>query len=319
MTTIRDIAKLSGVSVATVSRILNNSGKVSQETRAIVEKVISETGYHPNQVARTLYHKKSKMIGIIIPDLSNNFYTKIIDGIQELLQSNGYSALISFGAKSDTSKYLQFIKNFEDNNIDGIISSSFDVPSDLRINCPLVIYDSADIQDDFIRVCSDNKKGGRISADMISKKADRVLIQHWPLTLPTVCERIEATVNELKNLGIAYVLQEVSELNPAHVAQELFAKTLDFDAIITVNDIYAAEIIREAQKKNLHIPDDFQLVGYDNNILCEYTTPTISTIDQQPEKIGYYAAKSLLSLINGEKSSDNIIVDVVPIKRKTTK
>ncbi|MEB3363025.1 substrate-binding domain-containing protein [Lactobacillus sp. R2/2] len=87
---------------------------------------------------------------------------------------------------------------------------------------------------------------------------------------------------------------------------------------MTVNDIYAAEIIKEAQRRNLKIPADFQLIGYDNNVLCEYTTPTISTIDQQPKLIGQTAARRLLDLINGKKSSQNSIINVIPIKRNST-
>ena len=91
MTTIRDIAKLANVSVATVSRIINNSGKVSKDTREKVNQIINETNYHPNQVARTLYQKRSKMIGIIIPFIENVFYARIINGVQSVLQPAGYT------------------------------------------------------------------------------------------------------------------------------------------------------------------------------------------------------------------------------------
>lgn len=107
MSTIRDIAKLAGVSVATVSRIINHSGKVSLKTRNKVEKIIQETHYQPNQVARTLYQKTSKMIGIIIPDLNNRFYAQIVDGIQKVIQKAGYTALISFGTNSDEKNIIK--------------------------------------------------------------------------------------------------------------------------------------------------------------------------------------------------------------------
>ena len=136
MTTIRDIAKLSGVSVATVSRIINHSGKVSETTKQKVEKIISQTHYQPNQVARTLYQKKSKMIGIIIPDLNNRFYAQIIDGIQEVIQKEGYTALISFSTNSDVKKYQNAIINFENNNVDGIITSAFTIPPNFHLNTP---------------------------------------------------------------------------------------------------------------------------------------------------------------------------------------
>ena len=318
MTTIRDIAKLSGVSVATVSRIINHCGKVSETTKQKVEKIISQTHYQPNQVARTLYQKKSKMIGIIIPDLNNRFYAQIIDGIQEVIQKEGYTALISFSTNSDVKKYQNAIINFENNNVDGIITSAFTIPPNFHLNTPLVMYDSANINDDIVRIVSNNTKGGKESIKLLSKKIEKVLIQHWPLSLPTIRERIEAMTAEASKLKIDYLLEETPENNPYISAQSALNKSNQFDAIITVNDLYAAEIIKEAKRRNLKIPDDFQLVGYDNNILCGYTSPTISTIDQKPKLIGQTAAHRLLDLMSGNNSTRNSIIDVLPIKRDST-
>lgn len=318
MSTIKDVAKLAGVSVATVSRIINDSPNVSPATRKKVERVIKEINYQPNQVARTLYQKKSRMIGIIIPDLNNRFYAQIIDGIQSILQKKGYSALISFSANSNKKNYLNFINEFQKNNIDGIITAAFDMPATLNLATPLVMYDSANIDDNVARIVSDNIKGGKDCISLLQNQATRVMIQHWPLKLPTVRERVESLVNELNKLNIPYILKKVSETDPEKAAQEVLKKSNRFDAVIAVNDIYAAEIIKEAQRRNLKIPADFQLIGYDNNVLCEYTTPTISTIDQQPKLIGQTAARRLLDLINGKKSSQNSIINVIPIKRNST-
>lgn len=318
MTTIRDIAKLAGVSVATVSRIINNSDKVKKETRNKVEQVIKVTHYHPNQVARTLYQKKSKMIGIIVPDLNNGFYAQIIDGIQKVLQGEKYSALISFSASSNQKKYLEFIRNFVTNNVDGIITSAFTIPTNFKIKTPLIMYDSANIQDKTVRIASDNIKGGRESVKLLNGRAKKVLIQHWSLGLPTVRERVESIINELNKQGISYILDQVSETNSYEAAQQVLNKVDQFDAVIAINDYYAAEIIKEAKRRGLQIPQDFQLVGYDNNILCEYTSPTISTIDQQPQLIGKTAANRLLKLIQGNKSTKNSLINVIPIKREST-
>lgn len=319
MPTIRDIAKLAGVSVATVSRIINKSGKVSSTTKSKVEKIIHDTHYQPNQVARTLYQKRSKMIGIIIPDLNNRFYAQIIDGIQAIIQKQGYTALISFSAGSDSSKYCQLINNFENNNVDGIISSAFTVDNNFQLNTPFVMYDSANIPDQIIRIASDNMKGGKDSVDLLGGNVKKVLIQHWPLNLPTIRERIEAIINELNTLNISYILEQASETNPQEAAISALNQSNKFDAIITVNDLYAAEIIKEAKRRNKKIPQDFQLVGYDNNILCEYTDPTLSTIDQQPVLIGKAAAQRLLDVISGNKSNKNSIINVIQIKRNSTK
>lgn len=317
--TIRDIAKLANVSVATVSRIINNSGKVSDKTRLKVNKIIEETNYHPNQVARTLYQKRSKMIGIIIPFAENIFYSRIINGIQSVLQPAGYTCLISFSVGSNNKKYQAAINNFLQNNIDGIISSAFEMNENI-CRIPLVMYDSANISDDIIRIASDNAKGGKESVKLISTAKRAVLIQHLPLSLPTVKERGTSIINELKKRHLTYTLQEISEHDTYKlVAEKALHNIQTYDAIITINDIYAAHILKLARKMNLRVPADFQLVGYDNTEMSELTSPTLSTIDQQPELIGKTAAKRLLALIDGKSSTENSVIDIKTVKRESTK
>lgn len=316
MTTIRDIAKLADVSTATVSRIINNSGKVKSETRAKVEQIIKDNDYHPNQVARSLYQKKSKMIGIIVPDLTNAFYAKIIDGIQDVLQEKEYSILISFSAGADVNKYNQFINEFQQNNIDGIISSAFLTTEKPKL--PLIMYDSANINDQIIRIASDNIKGGKECASLLQKNVKSVFIQHYSLELPTVRERLSAITQTLNERKINYQLFEIKDVDIEQAAKDALNELDGHDAVIAVNDMYAAAIVKEARQRKLRIPEDFQLVGYDNNDLSGYTDPTISTIDQQPYLIGKTAAKRLLDLLNGDKSTENSIIDIKTIKREST-
>ena len=320
MTTIRDIAKLANVSVATVSRIINNSGKVSKDTREKVNQIINETNYHPNQVARTLYKKRSKMIGIIIPFIENVFYARIINGVQSVLQPAGYTCLVSFGVGSDNQKYQNAINGFLQNNIDGIISSAFDLHEN-PYHIPLVIYDSANIDDNIVRIASNNIKGGTEIVNLIShNQLKKVLIQHLPLKLPTVNERVSSIIDELNKKQLNYALQEINESDTYNIGAKKALKNIqNYDAIITVNDIYAAHILKLAKKQKLNVPEDFQVVGYDNNELSEFTTPTLSTIDQQPELIGKTAAKRLLKMINGEKSTKNSLIDIKVVKRESTK
>lgn len=316
--TIRDIAKLANVSVATVSRIINNSGKVSEETRNKVIKIIKENNYQPNQVARTLYQKRSKMIGIIVPTIDNVFYARIINGIQSVLQASGYTCLVYSGVGSSNTKYHKAINSFLQNNIDGIICSAFDLHEN-PYKIPLIMYDSANINDEIVRIVSNNVKGGKESVNLISHVTKKVLVQHLPLKLATVRERVSSIIRELNSRKLTYTLQEIDEkVGYDIVAKQALKNIHNYHAIITVNDIYAAHILKIAKKQNLKIPEDFQLVGYDNNDLTEFTTPTLSTIDQQPELIGQKSAKRLLQLINGEKSTENSLIDIKVMNREST-
>ncbi len=259
------------------------------------------------------------MIGIIIPFAENIFYSRIINGIQSVLQPAGYTCLISFSVGSNNKKYQAAINNFLQNNIDGIISSAFEMNENI-CRIPLVMYDSANISDDIIRIASDNAKGGKESVKLISTAKRAVLIQHLPLSLPTVKERVTSIINELKKRHLTYTLQEISEHDTYKlVAEKALHNIQTYDAIITINDIYAAHILKLARKMNLRVPADFQLVGYDNTEMSELTSPTLSTIDQQPELIGKTAAKRLLALIDGKSSTENSVIDIKTVKRESTK
>ncbi|MDK6803713.1 LacI family DNA-binding transcriptional regulator [Lactobacillus mulieris] len=316
--TIKEIAKLAGVSTATVSRIINNSGKVKEETRIKVQSIINQHNYHPNQVARTLFKKKSNIIGIIVPDLSNMFYSKIIEGIQQIIDSTDYSLMISFSAGADDKKYIDFIQKFQQENVDGIITSAFNEQYANKIKTPFVMYDSANIEDDIIRIASDNRSGGKLISGLLNRNVKKVLIQHIDLSLPTVGERFNSLITELNKRDITYNLVSVDGLSRKKASQKVLENIENFDAVISVNDEYAADIIKEAKFKGYRIPDNFQLVGYDNTNLAQYTNPTITTIDQQAFEIGKAAARRLLDRIDGNKNTENTIIPVKALKNEST-
>ncbi|MCZ3621684.1 LacI family DNA-binding transcriptional regulator [Lactobacillus mulieris] len=316
--TIKEIAKLAGVSTATVSRIINDSGKVKEETRIKVQNIIDQHNYRPNQVARTLFKKKSNIIGIIVPDLSNMFYSQIIEGIQKIIDNTKYSLMISFSAGADNKKYIDFIQKFQQENVDGIITSAFSGEYVTKIKIPIVMYDSANIEDNIIRIASDNKAGGKLISRLLNKNIKKVLIQHLDLSLPTVAERFNSLIAELNKRDITYNLVAVDGLSKKQSSQKVLENIKHFDAVISVNDEYAADIIKESRLNGFKIPEDFQLVGYDNTNLAQYTDPTISTIDQQAFEIGKAAVKRLIDRIDGNKSTENTIIPVRALKNEST-
>lgn len=320
MASIREIAKRAGVSTATVSRVINNSGNVSQTTYKKVINIIKELNYDPKDNSYYYHSNNTKIVGIIIPDLQNQFYERIISGIQEVLKPLGYELLISFDTAGDVRKYEKFINTYRKINVAGIICSAFTLPEYQKIDLPFVMFDSGNIQDNIVRIVSDNKTGGKLCVDILSNKTKNVIIQHLDLRYPTVQERIEGMIDELNFKKIPYTIQAQSLKDLKHDPHSLFSKfdLRKYDAVITPNDLFAASIIKEADAMGLSIPQDFQLVGYDNNNLDNFTSPTISTIDQQPRLIGNAAANRLLGLINGSTNHNNTIIPVKAIKRNST-
>lgn len=158
MATIKDVAKEAGVSVATVSRVINRNGYVQEETRKLVEAAISKLNYLPNEVARSLYFQKSKLIGLIIPDITNPFFPEIARGVEDVLQQNGYRLIIG-NSDEDAEKEVRYIETFTQHNVLGVISTSSEEVSQWeKLNIPVVLLDR--IHHDFPFVCSDQRKEG---------------------------------------------------------------------------------------------------------------------------------------------------------------
>lgn len=321
MTTINDIAKLAGVSKASVSRVINNEPGVSEATRQIIQKIISDLDYHPNQVARSLYTKKSKLIGIIIPNIENPFYSKVISGMEKVLTEKGYQLILSVNTGQDDTKYLKALRNFQQNNVDGIISSAFNLNLEkLNFNIPLIIFDSADIKDSIIRIVSNNTKGGQLIGQKIVKLGlKKVIIQHGPLNLPTLKERFNSLVKILDANRVQYQLQEITGFfNPSQECSSLFKQGFDFEGVVAFNDIYASQILYQATHHKISVPEDLKIFGYDNIDFSEFWN--ITTIDQQAILIGQVAANKLLQIINTPKANQgkNEIIDVKLVERKST-
>lgn len=315
--TIKEIAKLAGVSVATVSRVINNNGPVKEETRQLVVKVVKQYNYDTGTSKRRQIN--SKIVGIIVPTISNQFYTQVISGIEEALNRNGYSALFVSGANGDVRKYKKYLRMFMQEGVAGIISSAFN-GQEIAVDVPLVIFDSANIDDNIVRVVSDNKTGGKWCSDLLSNSAKNILVQHLPLRYPTVRERIDALIAELEYKRLNYTLQEFEGVNLPKYETMVLPK-VDFekyDAIIAPSDLYALALLRQALHRGFKVPEDFQLVGYDNNPFATFSTPSLSTIDQQPFEIGQETASRLLQLIQGKSETKNSVISVRAIKREST-
>lgn len=323
MTTISDVARLAQVSTATVSRVINNTGPVKDTTRERVYKVIRQLNYSPNQVARSLYQKRSKIIGIIIPDIRNQFYAMVIEGIKSVLQPLDFASLIAFDPGKSSQTYSEYIEKFESNNVAGIITAAFDLTHPEDIQTPLIMFDSADIKDSIPRIVSDNISGGKYCVDLLGKKTKYVIIECYSIVYPTIQERLNSIIATLNQRNIQYSIEMINSgeeqiRDPDILEQKILRKYPNADALIAPNDIYAVAAISEAKKLGKSIPHDFQVVGYDNTNIGYYISPALSTVDQQPILIGQTAAKRLVQILEGKGDSYNSVIPVKKIQRSST-
>ncbi|MEK4461427.1 LacI family DNA-binding transcriptional regulator [Paenibacillus sp. FSL H8-0315] len=323
MMTIKDVAKIAGVSVATVSRVINESGYVNIDTRKKVEAAIKEMNYTPNEVARSLYKRKSKLIGLLLPDITNPFFPQLARGIEDRMQEQGYR--IIFGNSDENEdKEMDYIQTFIQNNVIGMISSTnfpeSDVYSNLKI--PVVFLDRT--SNDSPSVYADGTKGGRLAAqEIIARGSKKITVIQGPAHIKPAQDRFLGAIEVLNEMGISYNVIETSSFSHTVAEQwavELFDKYIDTDGVIASNDIVATAVIHEAHRLGKRVPQDLQIIGFDDIPLSSLLSPALSTIRQPAHDMGREAAGLLIKLIEQDKVEEKIIqLPVSFVERETTR
>lgn len=323
MMTIKDVAKIAGVSVATVSRVINESGYVNIDTRKKVEAAIKEMNYTPNEVARSLYKRKSKLIGLLLPDITNPFFPQLARGIEDRMQEHGYR--IIFGNSDENEeKELDYIQTFIQNNVIGMISSTNfpekEIYSNLKI--PVVFLDRT--SNDSPSVYADGRKGGRLAAqEIIARGSTKITVMQGPAHIKPAQDRFQGAIEVLDETGITYHVIQTSSFSHTEAEQwavELFDKYIDTDGVIASNDIVATAVIHEAHRLGKRVPQDLQIIGFDDIPLSSLLSPSLSTIRQPAHDMGREAAGLLIKLIEQDKVEDKIIqLPVSFVERETTR
>ncbi|MFD0048964.1 LacI family DNA-binding transcriptional regulator [Actinomycetes bacterium NPDC127524] len=323
MTTIKDVAREAGVSVATVSRVLNNNGYVHEDTRVLVNEAIRELNYKPNEVARSLYKKKSRLIGLLLPDIRNPFFPELARGVEDEMQAKGFR-LIMGNADEKPSKELDYIDTFIQNNVIGIISATNHTKRDHynNLSLPVVFLDRT--SNDHPSVFANGMEGGKIAArEMVKRGCKRITLLKGPGELQTAQDRFKGAIEELCISDVNFNVMATSSFSfeeGEKSAKILFKDFPDTDGVIASNDAAAAAILHEALRIGKAIPEDLQIIGFDDIPLSSLLFPPLSTIRQPAYEMGKEAAKLLIRLINNEHVAEkNIQLPVSFIERQTTR
>lgn len=322
MPTIKDVAKEANVSVATVSRVINNTGYVNDETRKIVEAVIEKVGYVPNQLARSLYTKKSNIIGLIVPHISTYYFSELIESLEDAITKKGYKLMI-FNSKDDIALEKEYIKVFNQYSIDALIlvANTKSTKAYMKMKIPILTIDHI-IDDSIPSITCDNVQGGRLAAEkLVSTGVKKVIHFRGPSVLITVVDRSKGFYNVMDKNNIEVKSFDLDFRTPDLNDMEMFVKKHpDVDAIFCSSDVIAMYAMSVLNKLKYSIPEDVQVIGFDNIDLCEVLIPRLTTVAQPILEIGKISIDKILKMINKTNLFEmHSVVPVELIERNSTK
>ncbi|KGX88096.1 LacI family transcription regulator [Pontibacillus halophilus JSM 076056 = DSM 19796] len=333
MVTIYDIAKKTGYSVTTVSKVLNNYKHVSHKTRKAILDAVEEMGYLPNSHARTLTTKKSWTIGVIFIEslgvgMRHPFFSAVIESFRKDVEVLGYDLL--FASRMINNQQMSYLEQFKYRGVDGvvIVSSLFDDPQVeelLESSIPTVVID-LNVREAAV-VHSDNFKGSYEATEYLYSLGHR-RIAHIAGHATTFAgqERRNGFYTSLTSLGLevpdSYVVdgEFFSKEGGYKAMNQLLQLSEPPTAVYAAGDMLAIGAMEAVKEAGLSVPDDLSIIGFDDIELSQYVMPPLTTVRQDTTMIGQEAATLLLHQINtGEEVTDSIVIPVTLVKRGSVK
>ncbi|WP_055107000.1 LacI family DNA-binding transcriptional regulator [Paenibacillus ihumii] len=307
MATIHDVALRAGVSVTTVSRVMNNRGYISETTRSKVFAAMDELGYQPNEIARSLLRKQSNILGLIVPSVSHPFFSELADRIEYYAYLKGYKVLLC-NSQLDPVKERDYIEMLRRNRVDGIImgSHTLEVDEYCNLRSPIVTFDRQ-IGQDIPYISSDNYEGGRLATErLISQGCRKIAHICGNLQLDLLANRrTDAFRDVVKQHGVEHLIiqTDMNVFDQARYGQllrKLLMEHPEIDGIFATSDIIGAFAIKECEIAGKRVPEDVKVVGYDDVNAARWLTPELTTIRQPIDEFGRMAVEVLSRQVEGE-------------------
>ncbi|PRO65410.1 catabolite control protein A [Alkalicoccus urumqiensis] len=317
--TIYDVAREAGVSMATVSRVVNGNPNVKPTTRKRVMEAIERLGYRPNAVARGLASKKTTTVGVIIPDISSIFFSELARGIEDIATMYKYNIILS-NSDQNKEKEIHLINTLLEKQVDGIVFMGGEITKEheeafKQSPVPVVLSATLDDKKEFPSVNIDYKQA---AYDAVS-----AIASHGHKRIAMLSGTLEDPINGYQKFsGYKQALQEAGiELDDSlvaigdythHAGLEAMEELLQLKdrptAVFASTDEMALGLIHGAQDAGLRVPEDIEILGFDNTRLATMVRPTLSTVVQPMYDIGAVSMRLLTKLMNKEEVTENAVV-----------
>lgn len=334
--TMKDIAKVFGISVATVSRALKDSPRISEERRMAIQQYAREHNFYPNAIAESLRNSRvmqPKIIGVIVPELAHYYFSSILSGIEEEASSRGYQIMVA-QSREKYSQEVRICQSFYENKVCGIIVSQakdttkydhFD--SLMRSGVPLVFYDRICTGVNASRVVVDDYKGAFNAVEhLIATGCSRIAFLGSPMTLEISKNRYNGYKDALLKHGMKLDNSLTHFCDNRADAEVLVPDMLHGDnppdAFFAVNDDTAIGVLYAAKRMGYKVPDDISICGFTNGQRAVACDPMLTTVEQRGAQVGKEAVDILIRRVEGETPKDKVekrIVRTKLILRGTTR
>ncbi len=323
---IKEISRQAEVSIATVSRVINKSGRYSKETEERVLRVIAENNYQPNLIAKGLRVQRMKNVGVLVPDIKNEFFTKLVYEIEQNLFAAGYETFVC-NTNEDEKLERQHVQMMEMQKVCGLVFIS-GAPHKLNAQVPTAFIDriSTDRVPGGIMITSDNVTGGYLATkELLEQGARRILIMTSSRRVSCYEERFEGYRKALAEYGLSDEVH-VAALDSLHyqAAYEKMNALLDagtdFDGVFAASDWLALGCYKALIEHGKRIPGDVKLAGYDDISITAFNAIPITTVHQNIDRMGRLVAEQLIAAMKGEPVEEGPIrVPVHLVPRASTR
>lgn len=327
MIKMKDVAERAGVSVTTVSRVLNNRGAISEKTRKKVYRTMEELNYHPNEMARSLMTKKTHIIGLIVPAVDHPYFSMVVDAIESLCTAASYKLLLCTSDNS-SEKELKLSAMLRANKVDGVLlySQKEDPTPYMDYELPVVIVDKT--LPGVPSVLCDNYQGGVYAARTLieSGSTKPIVFGYENRSISIGSQRISGFRDECTRCGVEcreYIMDAHSVKRD--VASDYYEADLlrmldeypDTDGIFSTNEILASKIMMKLRKMGISVPEDIQIIGYDGTIISSLMD--LTTIAQPVSEMCKIALETLFKRMDNVMVPSSSILPVSVIRRGSTR
>ena len=328
MATLKDVAKASGLTVGTVSRVLNNRGYISDKTREKVYQVMKELNYQPNEMARSLSKQKNNTIGIILPQIEHPYFAKVLGRLEKEASKRGYRTTV-FVSKNKEEREEECIEMCKSSRVAGVVlcSGCFGTEKFAGLNFPLITLERS-IDQATSGIQCDNYQGGVLATELLIEKGCKKLMyiggrsagegiampgDYREVGFKDTCEKYH-----VEHLVMVTDKEQFDTLEYYSFVRNRLEKNRDVDGVFASSDIIGAYVLQACRDLSISVPKNMKIVGFDDVNIAQFTTPGLTTIHQPIEQMAEQAISDIAMIDAGKMVPSKTVFPVTLVERGTT-